>query len=820
MLALSPFFAGRDMEIVDNKAILLKLKKPSKITNVIPHSKVVDDHRVLVRWGMDETRILRNMGIKAPSPIIGKYNWPGKHKPYSHQKETASFLTMNRRSYCFNDMGSGKTASCIWAADYLMRIGEVRKVLIVCPVSIMDQAWGRDIFNFAMHRTYGIAHGTAAQRRRVIATDPDFLIVNFDGVEVLQKEIMAGDYDLVIIDECFVAGTLVSTPIGRVPIENLNAGDKVLTSNGEMRIKKLVRNITNKLVEVRLNNGEVIKCTPEHPFFTDIGWVCAKYLEGRRLISDSDLSCMRKRVRTRKISNNSSNKEQHEFGYELLEILRSEEVAFGESGKKPLQQHVTRREREAERSEIGRTSSKAVSSSESKRNQAESSGREWDRHDSLRRDGCTLFTEKLGLELPSSVGQEAARLSYELQARFCEPYIKNRSGGGRWEPHTVEQTEARSKERGEVEGIRVVSVSYIECPSGESVYNLEVEGTPNYFVGNNWLVHNCNAYKTATTNRWKVMKAVMEELKLKRGGEDVWLWMLTGSPAAQSPLDAYGLAKMMDPKSVPRTFSRFRDMVMFKVSQFRWIPKPNATTTIHEILQPAIRFTKDECLDLPEMVYLKREVPLSKQQEKYYLELKNHMRMAASGETVTSANAAVSINKLLQVSAGCTYTDDGEVMEFDIKPRFKVLMEVIEQTEQKVLIFANYKHVITKLVETLEAAGVKTEFIRGDVSATKRSDIIYRFQNAEDPRVLVLQPQAAAHGITLTAANTVVWWGPTASLETYTQANARVHRPGQIHRCAVIQLQGSPAERHFYSLLDNKMDIHSKILDLYKELLD
>ena len=86
--------------------------------------------------------------------------------------------------------------------------------------------------------------------------------------------------------------------------------------------------------------------------------------------------------------------------------------------------------------------------------------------------------------------------------------------------------------------------------------------------------------------------------------------------------------------------------------------------------------------------------------------------------------------------------------------------------------------------------------------------------------MLVIQPQAAAHGVTLTAANTVVWWSPTSSLETYSQANARVHRSGQTHKCIVVQLQGSTAEKHVYRLLDNKIDVHTKIIELYKEILD
>ena len=94
------------------------------------------------------------------------------------------------------------------------------------------------------------------------------------------------------------------------------------------------------------------------------------------------------------------------------------------------------------------------------------------------------------------------------------------------------------------------------------------------------------------------------------------------------------------------------------------------------------------------------------------------------------------------------------------------------------------------------------------------------FQETSDPRVLVIQPQAAAHGVTLTAANTVVWWGPTSSLETYSQANARVHRSGQKHKSTVVQLHGSPVEKRVYTLLDNRIDVHTKIIDLYKEILD
>tara|TARA_R100001082_G_scaffold111100_1_gene93361 strand:- start:1631 stop:2794 length:1164 start_codon:yes stop_codon:yes gene_type:complete len=326
------------------------------------------------------------------------------------------------------------------------------------------------------------------------------------------------------------------------------------------------------------------------------------------------------------------------------------------------------------------------------------------------------------------------------------------------------------------------------------------------------IIDEATHYKNVQTKRWKVLNRLIRP--------STWVWMMTGTPAAQSPLDAYGLAKIINPSAVPRFASAFRDQVMLKINNFKWIPKEDATDRVFKALQPAIRFTKDECLDLPELIYVKRRVELTRQQNKYYKELKNKMVMQAAGEQITAANAAVNMNKLLQISAGAVYTDDGDSLEFDISPRYKVLKEVVDESSKKVLVFVPFKHVIDILTDKLRADGIPTDIIRGDVSSRKRTEIFKQFQTTSTPQVLVIQPQAAAHGVTLTAANTVVWWGPTSSLETYAQANARVHRSGQDHKCTIVQLQGSFAEQRMYSLLDNRIDSHTKIIDLYKEILD
>ena len=121
------------MQILKNKALLLRLKNPNKVTKVVEKSRELSDNQVVVNWGVDEAHTLKKLNINVPSPIEGQYQWSGQYKPYEHQKTTAAFLTMNRRAFCFNEQGTGKTASAIWASDFLMMQGKVNRVLVICP---------------------------------------------------------------------------------------------------------------------------------------------------------------------------------------------------------------------------------------------------------------------------------------------------------------------------------------------------------------------------------------------------------------------------------------------------------------------------------------------------------------------------------------------------------------------------------------------------------------------------------------------------------------------------------------------------------------
>jgi SNF2 family DNA or RNA helicase len=517
------------VEIVHNEAVKVNIKsnQANLITDYLEKSEVIKDNgkhaEVLVYWGIEEMQhLVKIFGEKVPSPIEKDYAWPGMYNPFDHQKITASFLSLHQRAFCFNEAGTGKTSSVIWAADYLMSQGLVKRVLVICPLSIMYSAWQADIFKTAMHRSVAVAYGDADKRKKIINGIYEFVIINYDGVNIVREEIDKAEFDLIVVDEA-------------------------------------------------------------------------------------------------------------------------------------------------------------------------------------------------------------------------------------------------------------------------------------------------NAYKTVTTKRWRNLAKLIRP--------STRLWMLTGTPASQSPLDAYGLARLVSPANVPKYMTSWRDKVMRQVTRFKYVPRPNARHDVYNALQPAIRFEKAQCLDLPPVMYQTREVPLSVQVTKYYNIIKNQMLIETAGEKISAVNAAAMLTKLLQISGGAVYTDTREVVEFDVSPRLKALMEVLDETLHKVIIFVPYSHTIDLVSNYLKKEGVSNEIIQGKVNAKERAEIINRFQTAEFPRVLIIQPQAASHGVTLTAADTVVFWSPVMSVETYLQCIARIDRFGQVNKMTVVHLQGSEIERKMYAMLQGKVDNHEKLVDLYKEEL-
>ena len=517
------------MQILADHTLVIKTRFPARITETIQKSKIVNNYgdgryEVAVRWGFNEAVTLSKLNVKnVPSTIKRDYKWPRPLgiNPFDHQKETASFLSLRQRAFCFNEQGTGNTASVIWAADYLMHMGAIKRVLIVCPLSIMQSAWQQDLFKFAVHRTVDVAYGSADKRKKIASGNAEFVIINYDGIPSISEYMLKDSpFDLIVVDEA-------------------------------------------------------------------------------------------------------------------------------------------------------------------------------------------------------------------------------------------------------------------------------------------------NAYKNVQTKRWKLMRKIVQDA--------TWLWMLTGTPAAQSPLDAYGLGRLCVPTRAPRFFGDYRQSVMQQFSMYRWEARPESEKVVFDMLQPAIRYTKAECLDLPDVTHVTRMAVLSSEQKKYYKELKDQLLLESGGEEVSAVNAAAKMNKLLQISGGAVYTDTGAVIRFDVSDRLRVVEEVIDEASHKVLVFVPFRHTIDLLSQHLTKAGIANDVIHGDVSVHKRTEVFKNFQEKPDIKVLVIQPSSAAHGVTLTAANVIIWYAPVTSTETYLQANARIDRPGQRNPMTIVHIQGSPVENRLYSMLQGNINTHEKLVDLYKK---
>jgi hypothetical protein len=178
----------------------LKQTTSSRLARVAAAAKRICASEQPVKTGRSaETQTTQLSATRPKNSIITDYNWPGKYKPFAHQKQTAEFLTLNRKAFCFNEQGTGKTASVIWATDYLMKLGVIKRVLVICPLSIMKSAWQADLFTFAMHRTCDVAYGDSKARRKIINQGAEFVIINFDGVEIVKKDIIDKKVRLICI---------------------------------------------------------------------------------------------------------------------------------------------------------------------------------------------------------------------------------------------------------------------------------------------------------------------------------------------------------------------------------------------------------------------------------------------------------------------------------------------------------------------------------------------------------------------------------------------------------------------------------------------
>lgn len=314
------------------------------------------------------------------------------------------------------------------------------------------------------------------------------------------------------------------------------------------------------------------------------------------------------------------------------------------------------------------------------------------------------------------------------------------------------------------------------------------------------------SFRNASTDRWKALNQICYDKE--------WVWGLTGTPTPNAPTDAWAQAKLISPGKVPKYFTAFRDQVMKPAGKFKWLPRPGALQVVQQVMQPAVRFAREDCIDLPPTTVMTRQTELTLEQRKAYQQMLTKMRADLDGGQLTAINEAAKLTKLLQIMCGTAYTADGEVT-IPSKHRIDLVREIIEEAGAKVIVFVPFTGALNAVAEEL-AKDFTVEMIHGGVSKTERDRIFSAFQKSPDPQVLVANAAAMSHGLTLTAANTIVWFAPINSLEVYEQANARIVRPGQKLNTLIVNIEGSDMERKMYARLQHKGKMQGLLLELLK----
>lgn len=511
-----------------SQSVLLNVPDPFSVRELIPKSKTLDttDYNLAIHHTVESTKLLKNIGIDVPAPILSQYRWPGKYKPFAHQKVMAEFLTLHQRAFNLSEMGVGKSAAALWAADCLMEQGLVRRALILSPLSTLERVWKNDIFDVLMHRVATVVHGSRAKRMEALQRDADFYILNHDGLcidEVASHIRRRPDIDLVIVDEA-----------------------------------SMFRN-----------------------------------------------------------------------------------------------------------------------------------------HD---------------------------------------------------------------------------------------------------------------------TKKYKSLQKTLRE--------DMRVWLLTGTPCPNAPTDAWALTRLVSPARVPQYFGAFKRMTMSQITQFKWMPRPDSYAQAYAAMQPAVRFKKADCLDLPPVITEDWTTKITVDQKKAFDAMRSVMQLEAKEKQITAVNAADKINKLRQILCGAIKDPLTETyVDIPHGPRVDVLLEAIQSASAKVLVIVPFKGIIQSLAKELDkhySVGV----INGDVTPKARDRIILDFKTQADPHVLLCHPKVMAHGLNLTEADTLIFYAPIYSNDEFQQVIERFNRTGQTRKMTIVRIGGHAIEWEIYKMVDSKKATQDNILNLYKSITD
>jgi SNF2 family DNA or RNA helicase len=319
---------------------------------------------------------------------------------------------------------------------------------------------------------------------------------------------------------------------------------------------------------------------------------------------------------------------------------------------------------------------------------------------------------------------------------------------------------------------------------------------------------------------------VLDELAVYRNNSDrsklmrrfaqkfATVWGMTGAPMPNEPTDVWAQAKIVTPNTVSKYRNATRDMLMVQVANHIWRPRADAIENAFKMVRPAVRFALEDVVELPDTISRVLDVDMTQEQQKVYTKVAKEFVAMVKNKKITALNSGAAMNKLLQIAGGWVYTQAPEYVRLDAAPRVATLIDTINSAKEKVIVLVPFRHMIEGLSTIFGMDKLKVDhcLIHGDTRDKETSFNL--FQNTDKYKALLADPRCVYHGLTLTSADTIIWYLPITSLDVYDQANRRIRRVGQRHKQQILHLQSTPVERHIYTLLRAHQQSQDKLLDM------
>lgn len=824
----------------------------------------VFENEELHDFWLPKAAIIKDNSVK---DVVIDYSKYSHRPPLEHQKEAIQKLVENKKFILADSMGLGKTTSAIIAA---LETG-AKKILIICPATLKIN-WKREIENYSDRPIY-IAEGKNFSTEHDFVIANYDIIKNFhDPKKKDESLILKSKFDLVITDECFTYNTKIMTENGKMNIGDIVENGlevKILTFNHDKKkleykkINRWIRKNKDTIYKIKLNNGLFIECTDNHKFYVNNkGYVRAKdltttddlYMLSKTINEKTDLEkreMLFKKLRFNnekqitptktkriKISKSLSSMWEYNEIYDREKDVKKNILyrkMFKQGEGKQSRSKTKKKRNDRKKWGMVKTYEKKscekpthgsinfsknedrqpnVQSGKCGKNETKTNwknfsfkGWEWN-NNSTTKNIMGITWGRLGDGI-TDINKKCKNIIQKFTSIIQGGYWKSRNENinrNRWEFTQNKKMEIFGQKEDEcIEFVRVESIEVLERGSYDKstnvyskntrVYDLEIEDNHNYFA-NSVLVSNCHYIKNPQSLRTKLINDVVKTTER--------LWLLTGTPMTSRPMDYFNLLSLVDSPVAKNWLAyavRYCAGYQFNAGG-RKIWNVTGASNLEELRDRTsgtiIRRLKENVLDLPDKII----TPV-------YLKLKSKAYEDVMGEYYDWYDKNPEESKSLTVQFSKLTKVRQIIADEKIHQTIEIAENIIEQGK-KVIIFCNFTDSLNKIVDHFGKSAVKLD---GSMSQPQRQHSVDSFQESDKIKVFVGNIKAAGVGITLTAAEAVIFNDLSFLPSDHAQAEDRSYRYGQKNNVLVYYpIFENTVEGIIYDILNNKKQVIATVM--------